>query len=112
MTTFFGITNPAIPQLFTQFGDGDGSGYVSALVSLVVSAIIAFGGLYFVIQLLLGGFDWIRSGGDKASLESARGKVSNALIGIILLFSVYAIIGLISTIFNINILEFTIPTIL
>lgn len=105
------INNPALGNLMTQFGgQGGGASFVSALVTTAITIILVIGSLYFFFQLITGAVDWIRSGGDKASLESARGKVISAVIGLVLLFSAWAIIRLIGTIFNINLFQLTIPT--
>jgi len=55
-------------------------------------------------MLITGAIQWISSGGDKQALESARNKISNALVGIVILFAVFAIINLIETFFGINIM--------
>jgi hypothetical protein len=62
-------------------------------------------------MLLTGGVDWIRSGGDKQALESARSKLLSALIGLVLLFSAWAVITLIESVFKIDLLLIDIPTI-
>lgn len=105
-----GIENPALGNLMSNFGgEGGGATFVSALVSFIISALIVVGGVYFVIQILLGGLSWMRAGNDKASLEEARGKVLNALIGIVLLFSTWAIITLLGDVFGIDLFSFEIP---
>ena len=55
-------------------------------------------------MMLIGGIQWISSGGDEQGLEAARGKISNALIGMVILFATFAIISLIQTFFGIQIL--------
>jgi hypothetical protein len=55
-------------------------------------------------MLLWGAVSWILSGGDKASLEGAKNKITNAFVGLILLIGSFAIIKLIEGFFNINIL--------
>jgi hypothetical protein len=43
-------------------------------------------------------------------LEGARGTITSALIGLVILFAAFAIIKLIQTFFGISILNFTLPT--
>lgn len=105
-----GITNPAIGNLQGMIGQG-GAGYFGSLISVVVTIIIAVGGLYFVFQLLTGGVAWIGSGGDKAALEQARSKLFHAGIGLVLLFSAWAIIKLVEGVFGVSIFLFQIPTV-
>jgi hypothetical protein len=68
------------------------------------------GAVVFFFILIIGAIQWISSGGDKQTVETARGKVTNAIIGLIILFAVFAILQLINTFFKIQILNFTLPT--
>jgi len=95
------ITNPALGNSLQGLS---GAEFVSRLVSSAVGLLLIAGAVIFVVILLLGAISWITSGGDKAAVEAARGKVTAAIIGLVLLFSVWAIVNLIETIFRINIL--------
>jgi len=68
------------------------------------------GVIVFFFMLITGAIQWISSGGDKQAVESARGKVGNALIGLIILFAVFAIIQILNTFFGLKLLELTLPT--
>ncbi len=72
---------------------------------LIVAGIVAF------LFLLIGGVQWILSGGEKEGTEKARKRITNALIGLAIVFSAYAIAFLVNSVFGIDILKFTIPTI-
>ena len=72
---------------------------------LVVSALIAF------IFLIIGGIKWITAGGDKEKTAGAQKTLTSALVGLIIVFTAWAIIRLIETFFGIEILTLTIPTI-
>ncbi len=78
---------------------------LSGIVSWAVTAILVVAGLIFFFMLIIGGLRWIMSGGDKAATESARGQITAALIGLVIVFSAWAIAQLISNIFGINILQ-------
>ena len=71
---------------------------------MLISLVLIIGVVIFTFVLVLGAISWISSGGDKAQVESARGKVTTAIIGLVLLFSAWAIINLIELFFGINIL--------
>lgn len=74
---------------------------------------ITVGALYVLGSFLLAAFEWIGSGGDKSKLESARGRVVNATIGLILLVSSFTIVTFIGDLFfgeEFNLLELTLPT--
>ena len=71
---------------------------------LIVAAIV------FFFVLVIGGIQWITSGGDKAGTEAARKRITNALIGLAIVFAAWAIIALIQALFDVNILNLQIPT--
>jgi hypothetical protein len=63
---------------------------------LVISVTVCF----FI--LLLGGLQWITSGGDKDSLTKAKGKITSALVGIAIVFSAWIILGLVKHFFSLD----------
>jgi cbb3-type cytochrome oxidase subunit 3 len=82
---------------------------LSGILSWAVSAIIIVAGLIFFFMLIIGGLRWILSGGDKAATEAARGQITAALIGLVIVFSAWAIAQLIQAVFGVEILNLTIP---
>ncbi|MBI2611605.1 hypothetical protein HYW54_02545 [Candidatus Gottesmanbacteria bacterium] len=74
-----GICNPVIPALC---GIGNVNLRFGSLVSSLFAFFIIIAALFTFINLLLGGFGWITSGGDKAAVDAARSRIQNALIGI------------------------------
>src|SRR5258708_26849726 len=82
-----------------------GSVFFPQLIRDLIRIAFVGGTLIYFFMLILGAIQWITSGGDKAAVEAARGRITQALVGIILLFSVFAIVKLIETFFNINILS-------
>jgi hypothetical protein len=72
---------------------------------LLIAFIVAF------VFLVLGGISWITSGGDKAGVEAARNKIINAIIGLIVVASTWALFQLVGGAIGFNILGgFKIPT--
>lgn len=84
---------------------------VEGIIAWAITTLIVVAGLIFLVMLLIGGLRWILSGGDKASTEAARGQVTAALIGLVIVFSAYAVVLLINAIFGIDVLGFVIPVI-
>lgn len=96
------ITNPALgPALQGKTGNA----FFQSLIPSAVGLAFVIGALIFFFVMIIGAIQWISSGGDKAALESARGKIVNAIVGIILLFVVFALLRVIQTFFGINILR-------
>ena len=83
---------------------------ISAVVGilLIIAAILAF------LYLILGGIQWITSGGDKTAMETARGKITNAIVGLIIVAAAWAVMLLIGKFVGVDLLGSTglkIPTI-
>jgi len=74
---------------------------ISAVVGilLLIAAILAF------LYLILGGIQWITSGGDKSGMEAARNKITAAIVGLIIVAAAWAIMMLIGNFIGFNILS-------
>lgn len=59
-----------------------------------------------LIYMVLGGIQWITSGGDKTKLQAARSKLTWAIIGLVVAFSSFAIVALLGFVFNVDLLNF------
>lgn len=84
---------------------------ISGIVSGAISLVMLLVALVFFFILIMGGLRWVMSGGDQKNVEAARGQITNALIGLAIVFATFAIMKLIETIFGISLLSgITIPT--
>lgn len=93
------------PLLSDEVQSLSGIEYIQRMVPNLVGIAFIVGALTFFAMFIFGAIAWIGSGGDKANLESARGRIMNALIGLVVLFATFAIIKLIEEFFGVNILE-------
>lgn len=101
------ITNPVLgPNLQDAIGEGGASPawFFQTLIPKLITIGFVIGVVVFFFMLIVGAIQWISSGGDKQGLEAARGRITSALIGIVILFSIFAIIKLIEIFFGISIL--------
>lgn len=94
-------TVPILPELETQLGDtliDDLGCYVSNIASflLLIAALALF------LYLVWGGLSWITAGPDKNKVEEARSRLTNALIGLTIVASSWAIFLLATTFFGIS----------
>jgi len=101
------ITNPLLP---TRLNSLSGVGFMQAISRTLISLIFLGGSLIFFFMFILSGIKWVSSGGDKAKLDEAQKGITSALVGLVILFSVFAIIKLVETIFGINITNLKLPT--
>lgn len=60
-------------------------------------------GLILFVMLIWGGFEMLAGSATKKSMEQGRQRITNALLGFLLLFCAYWIARVIEFVFNINI---------
>lgn len=76
---------------------------VGTLISAIVSVLLLIAALAAFLYLVLGGIQWITSGGDKAGMEAARNKITQAIVGLVIVAASYAIMLLVSQFLGISI---------
>lgn len=76
---------------------------VGSLISSFVGTALLISGLLVFGYLVLGGIQWITSGGDKGKTEAARNKITAALVGLAIVASSYALMQVIAYFFGIDI---------
>ena len=106
------IENPVIGNLGTSSGTADGSKFVNYAVYLW-KVSINLGALAVIAFFLMGAFEWITAGSDSKKTESARSRMTNAIIGLVILVSSFTILSFISKIFfgkDFDLLRLTLPT--
>lgn len=64
---------------------------IGVVINAVLSFVMVIAALLVLMYLIWGGIEWITSGGDKGKTESARNKITAAVIGLIVLAAAYAI---------------------
>lgn len=102
-----GITNPLIPNLSGL----EGVDYFGRLIRGLISLGFILGAIIFVFMFIWGAIQWMISGGDKAAIESARGKVTNAITGLVILFALFAILALLEMFFGIDLMKLDLSSI-
>lgn len=89
------INSPAgIPQ--------GGTNSVQNIVQFAIASIFVVAIILCLLFLIYGGIKWITSGGDKAGVEAARKVLTYAVIGLVIVFSSFFILNLITGIFGIK----------
>ena len=92
---FSNLKNLTIPKLFPP------------LINLIIIVSVVL----FLFSFLIGGIKMIISGGDKEKMQEASRQVINAIIGIIIVFSTWALISLIEQIFGVKLTTLQLPRI-
>jgi TRAP-type C4-dicarboxylate transport system permease small subunit len=83
---------------------------LECIIIRIFNLIIPFAGVAAFIVLLVGGFQYLASGGDPKKTQQAQGIITGALIGIIATLAVWFIFQLINNLTGLDLLEFEIPS--
>jgi len=76
---------------------------LGTLISAAVGTLLIVAALITFVYLILGGIQWITSGGDKAGMEAARNKITHAIVGLVIVGSAWAIMALVQNFLGISI---------
>jgi len=83
---------------------------LECLVANVFTVVITIIGLAGFIMFIIGGITWMISGGDSSKVQSARGSMTYAVVGIVVTLSAFIILNLISSFTGISLItQFRIP---
>jgi len=91
------IQNPAVPGL----GDKPPEVAFGTMIAGIVGVLLTVASIWAFFQLILGGINWISSGGDKGKVEAAQQRLTQAIIGLMIVFASWAIFILILQFFGI-----------
>jgi hypothetical protein len=96
----FNQLGKAIPDLKPLFRPGSDLG---AIISAILPYLFIIAGLLLLFYLIAGGFQMMTSANDEKGLASAKGKITNALVGFLLLFISYWLVQIVEVILGIKI---------
>lgn len=77
---------------------------IARVISLIVGLITICAGIYFMIQFLIGGFEWLSASGDKSRLTKAQDRLVHAIVGLIIVVAAFGIATIVQAILGIDIL--------
>jgi hypothetical protein len=66
---------------------------IPGLIGGVFNAILAIVGALALILLALGGIQYMTSGGDKIAVEQSRGRITSAVVGLMIVFGAWIVIN-------------------
>lgn len=99
-----------IPQVYaatSTIGVGQPSNMkitdIGKLISSAISLAFIVAGILTFAYLVIGGIEWLTSGGDKGKTENARNRITAALVGLAIIAASWALMQLISYFFGIDV---------
>ncbi len=101
-TPIGGLHGPGLTAPTTSTGLSES---VAHLVSVVIGLFTIVAGLWFLFQLILGGYAYMSAGGNKEKAQAASQKITQALIGLVIVVLAIFVINLLGYILNIDFLN-------
>lgn len=83
----------------------DSVGYTNNVLQTVISMFFIVGIIYFIWHFVMAAYHFIGSEGDIKKFETAKNEITFSIVGIAVIFSVFAVIKLLGYIFGISNLE-------
>ncbi len=75
------------------------------LVSTIIGVMTVSAILWFIFQFILGGYKWISSAGDSKTLEAARTQLTQAIVGLIIVFGTLVLVSVLGNAFGVDVLN-------
>jgi hypothetical protein len=77
---------------------------VTGAISSIVGFMTIAGSIWFMFQLLFGGYEWISSAGDTKKLTVARERIMNGFFGLVIIIAAWIILSVVGNFFGYDIL--------
>ena len=73
--------------------DCSGNGLIFNYLKMVIQFLSGAIGLVIVLMIVIGGVQYITSAGDPGAVKAARGRIINAITGLVLFILMFAILN-------------------
>lgn len=96
------ITESELKELENKVGLNFAGGDFGEIISALLPYLFAGAGLLLLLYLIYGGLSLMLSRGDPKAVQSAKGKITSAFIGFIIVFASYWIVQIVGKILGID----------
>jgi len=62
-------------------------------ISKIIGILTVFASIWFLLQILLAGYEWMSAGGDTKKIASARDRITHAFIGLIIVVGAWTLVA-------------------
>ena len=76
---------------------------LASVVNLALQFIFPIAGVLLLLYIVWGGFSYLTSMGDPKKAEAARGRLTSALIGFVIIFVSYWIVQIVDYVFKLGV---------
>lgn len=82
-----------------------GNNSLGDILSNAMQLIFLFAGVGLLLMLLAGGFTLLTSAGDAKKLEMGKQRITNAILGIIVIFIAFWLVQILGTVFGFDTIQ-------
>ena len=97
----YGLNKAAKKAGLASTGKGDIIGVVGTIIDLVLGYL----GLVFLVLTIYGGLIWMTAGGNPENVKKAKSLISNAVIGLFIIFASYGIAHLVFSLVGVQVVS-------
>jgi hypothetical protein len=83
---------------------------IISILENIISLLAPVAGIAFFIMILVGGFQFVNSGGDPKAAGQARSTITYAVIGVVLVVLSWILLQIIQQFTGVDVTEVQIPT--
>ena len=98
------LTDDKATGLASQANLSDPGGTVEKLMSNIVGFLTLGAILWFVIMIIIGAYGWISAGGDAKAVEAAQKRISNSIVGLVVVFISLAFLTVLGYLLGVKVL--------
>lgn len=73
------------------FGSSDTPTDIRVITANIIKVFLALLGIIFVVLLVLAGYKWMTAMGNEDKVSEAKGQITTAIIGLLIILAAYAI---------------------
>lgn len=92
----YNITGPGIVP------NSNSASQLETIVSGVIGVLTIVGFIYFAIQIILAGYAFLSSKGESAKLEAARDRLTNGILGIVVVVIAFGLTAFLANLLGIK----------
>ncbi|MBU0570382.1 hypothetical protein KKB40_06450 [Patescibacteria group bacterium] len=70
---------------------------LDSVLSIIIGTLTTIAAIWFVFQIIIGAYNWMSAGGDKGAVQQAQQKITNGLIGLIIVVAAIFILDFVGT---------------
>lgn len=71
-------------------------------ISAIIGVLTTAAGLWFIFQIIMGAVGWLSAGSDKQALDNAKKRLTNAIVGLLIVVASFALIGIVGLFLGID----------